>query len=128
MAWPGWLGDGTVNGFDGFIRANEKFEFHLLELARTESKIARVDLVAEGFADLADTERHLLTGGFEDVFELREDGLSSFRADVGLEHQIEWARLGQQAAIFRIIRGRVLELAGAFPKQSRVLEAALLVE
>ena len=44
-------------------RLAEEFQLHLLELARTERKVARRDLVAEGFPDLRDAEGHLAARG-----------------------------------------------------------------
>ena len=37
----------------------EEFQLHLLKLADTENEVAGRDLIAEGFADLTDTERNL---------------------------------------------------------------------
>ena len=88
----------------------------------------------------ADAERDLLAGHFEHVLELGEDGLGGLgpqvgnvvgaldRADVGLEHQVERARLGQQAAVFGIVAGAVFHRLGAFAQQRRVLESPLLVK
>ena len=39
---------------------DEELHLHLLELARAEEKILRVDFVAEGFADLSNAKRQLL--------------------------------------------------------------------
>ena len=69
--------------FDGFVRFDEKFRPICPELARAKGEIARRDFIAEGFAHLRDAEGNLLTRGFEDVFELRENGLGGFRAEVG---------------------------------------------
>ena len=38
-------------------RHNKELDFHLLELARTKSKVARGDFVAKGLTDLRDSER-----------------------------------------------------------------------
>src|SRR5207247_4999566 len=98
------LRDPAGNGFHDLVRPDEKLEFHLLEFARTEGEVARIDLVAKRLPNLANAERHLLTRGFEHVLELRENRLRGFgtkisnavgildRADVGLEHQVELAR------------------------------------
>ena len=140
MAGTGGVGDAAVNGFDRFVGPDEKLQFHLLELARAEGEIARVDFVAERLADLADAERNLLARDFEHVLELHEDGLRGFgtqiglvvlafdRADVGLEHQVERARLGQQAAVFWIVAGGVFDLLGAFAQERGIFNAALLIE
>src|SRR5450631_2059195 len=54
------------------------FQLHLLEFAGPENKIARIDLVAEGLADLGNPERQLLSRDFQDVFELDKNGLGRF--------------------------------------------------
>src|SRR6266536_1237247 len=94
----------AANCFDCFVRPDEKLELHLLELARAESEVARVDLVPKCLSDLANTEGHFLARRFEHVLELRENGLGGLgteirdvffaldRTDVGFEHQIELAR------------------------------------
>jgi hypothetical protein len=86
----------------------EKLDLHLLELARPEREIARRDLVAETLADLGDAERHADAAAVQHVLEVHEDSLSRLgaekrrpflagqRANIGLEHQIEFARLGQR--------------------------------
>src|SRR5436190_9967187 len=114
------------NGFDRFVRANEKLQFHLFELPRTESKIARINLVAESLSYLRDSERNLLPGSIQHIFELHEDRLRRFwtevrevvsaldRSDVGLQHQVEWPWLSQQAPVLRVISGRVFNRLGCF--------------
>src|SRR5262249_35826288 len=61
------FGDAAANGLDSLVRFNEKFEFHLLELAGAKSEVARIDLVAEGFPHLRYAERQLLPGSYEDI-------------------------------------------------------------
>ena len=92
------------------VRRDEVLHLHLLELARAEDEVAGGDLVAERLADLRDSERRLLTRELQDVLEVEEDPLGGLgaqedarallrdRAHVGLEHQVEHARLGQLAA------------------------------
>src|SRR5471030_2863346 len=94
----------AVDGFDDFIRLDEKFQFHLLELARAEGEIAGRDLVAERLADLRDAERDALARRFQNIFELRENRLRRFgaeirdivfrldRPDVSLQHQVKRQR------------------------------------
>src|ERR1700675_3861047 len=94
----------SVNGLNDFIRLDEKFQFHLLELARAEGEIARRDFVAERFADLRDAERDALPRRFQNIFELRENRLWGFGAEISdivfalnwsdkcFEHQIERTR------------------------------------
>ena len=77
-------------GFEPFVgeahavvRVAEVFDFHLLELARAEGVVARVDFVAERFAHLRDAERELDAVRIEHVFVLAEDRLGGLRAEVG---------------------------------------------
>src|SRR5207249_7304816 len=56
----GKISDGAVDRLDRFIRLDEKLQLHLFELARAKGEIARVDLVAERFANLTNAERQLL--------------------------------------------------------------------
>ena len=89
----------------------EELDLHLLELARAEREIARRDLVAETLADLGDAERNSHPGAVDDVLEIDEDPLGRLRAqegralfaaqgaDIRLEHQVEFARLGQRAEL-----------------------------
>ena len=93
----------AVDQAHGFVGADEKLEFHLLEFTRAEGEIFWGDLIAEGFADLADAEGNLHSGGITDILELGEDGLSCLGAKVGdivlgsrgtdecLQHKIERA-------------------------------------
>jgi len=88
-------------------RFTEKFQFHLLEFTCPECKIARGNLVAERFADLADAERDLAPGGALDILEIDKNALGGFWTQVelgagvfgnaleGLEHQVELAYIGE---------------------------------
>src|SRR5581483_7445338 len=92
----------------------EELDLHLLELARAEGEVARRDLVAEALADLRNPERDANARAVGDVLEVDEDPLrrlgpqerrpllAAQGADVGLEHQVELARLGQRADLLRI--------------------------
>ena len=94
----------------GVVGRDEELHLHLLELARAEDEVARRDLVAERLADLGDPERRLLARELKDVLEVDEDALGGLRPqvdlgarlgrrpDVGLEHQVELARLAELAA------------------------------
>ena len=75
----------VVGEFQAILLAAEVLDLHLLELARAEGEVARVDLVAEGLADLGDAEGHLdaLAGLVADVFELHEDALCGLGSQVG---------------------------------------------
>src|SRR6266480_35897 len=96
--------------FHPLLRPAKVFQLHLLELARTEGKIARVDFVAKRFADLRDAEWQFLSRNFQNIFELNEDGLRCLRTEVSdgaficrsahmrFEHQIKLARFGQVSA------------------------------
>ena len=93
--------------------------FHLLEFARAEGEVARVDLVAEGFADLRDAEGELLLRDVEDVLELDEQGLRGLGAevsdgvfafhgaDIGFQHEVEDFWLGELRAVLGVEFGRV---------------------
>src|SRR5258706_1963043 len=52
MARASRTGHLAINGFDGLIGPDEEFQFHLLELARSESVITRIDFVSKRFANL----------------------------------------------------------------------------
>ena len=92
----------------------EKFHLHLFELAGAENEIARRHLVTECFADLRDAERQPHARGVQHVFVFQKNALRRFgtqinfgvlvlkHADIGVEHQIKRARLGQSTGIFRI--------------------------
>ena len=93
--------------FQIFARAGEEFQLHLLEFARAEGEVAGRDLVAEGFADLADARGQLFARGAHHVFEIDEDALRGLRAQVqlgsavlrhaleGFEHHVELANAGE---------------------------------
>ena len=97
-----------------FGRMAEEFDFHLLEFAAAEREVSRRDFVAEALADLADAERNAHARAVDDVFEVDENALRGFRtqergvffaakrADRRLEHQVEFARLGQRADMFGV--------------------------
>src|SRR5690606_1470719 len=88
----------------------EELDLHLLELAAAEREVARRHLVAERLAGLRDAERDPDARRVDDVAEVREDALRGLRAQpdlvllvehragVGVEHQVELARLGEVAA------------------------------
>jgi len=92
-------------------RGHEVLHLHLLELAGAEDPVLRGDLVAEALADLGDAERGLAAGRVEHVREVHEHALGRLRtqvchgarvldgAGVGLEHQVELARLGERAGL-----------------------------
>src|SRR5688572_19335980 len=61
---------------------DEKLDFHLLEFAAAKSEIPWGDLVAEGLADLRDTEGKLHAHGLENVIEIDENTLGGFRSQV----------------------------------------------
>src|SRR6266513_954909 len=68
------------------------FEFHLLELARTKSEIARINFVPKRFADLSDAEWQLLARNLEDIFELHENGLRRFWTEVSQRCRLRFRR------------------------------------
>ena len=132
----------VIGQLEPVLGAAEVLDLHLLELARTEGEVARVDLVAERLADLRDAERHLdaLAGLVADVFELDEDALRGLgaqvggraiigrRAHLGLEHQVELARFGEVTAVLlRALRGLLvaLLLADLIRAKTRLAGAAI---
>src|SRR3990170_2229733 len=88
---------------------DEVLHLHLLELARAEDEVPRSDLVAEGLADLGDTERQFLARSLLHRDEVDEHPLGGLRPEVGdvrfvldrphvgLEHEVESSRLGELA-------------------------------
>src|SRR5207247_10389402 len=68
--------------FHSLLGSAKIFQFHLLELARAKSEIARVNFVAKRFADLRDAEWQFLSRNFQNIFELDEDGLSCLGSQV----------------------------------------------
>src|SRR5437016_11270263 len=114
---------------DDLIRADEELQFHLFELAGAEGEVSRVDFVAKCLADLANAERNLLTRNLENGFELSEDGLRGFRAeigdvlfafnraDVGFEHQVELLWWCKKAAAFVAVVGAVFYVLGTLATQ-----------
>ena len=85
----------------------EEFTLHLLKFPGTEGEVARGDLIPEGLAHLAHAEGQLFPGGALDVGEVYENALGGFGpqidggggvlgdADLGLEHQVEFADGGE---------------------------------
>src|SRR5205823_1626589 len=61
----------------------EEFDLHLLEFTASERIVARIDLIAEGLADLADAERKFEARAIQDVVKVHEDTLSGLRTEVG---------------------------------------------
>ncbi len=100
----------------------EELHLHLLELARAEGEVPRRDLVAEALADLRDAEGNFHPRAVEHVLEVDEHPLGRLRpqegrplfagqgADDRLEHQVEFARLGELA---------LLEFAGMLARLER---------
>src|SRR5439155_25865703 len=65
-----------------FIRMAEPLHLHLLKLARAENEIPRRDFIAKAFSNLRHTEWDFHARGVDDVLEVQEDSLSSFRAQI----------------------------------------------
>ena len=92
----------------------KELDLHLLEFARAKSEIARGDLVPEALSNLRYPQRDSDARAAEDILEVHENALGGFgpqegrtllvgqRADVGLEDQIESARLGQRSERFGV--------------------------
>ena len=91
------------------IGRDEVLHLHLLEFARAEDEVAQGDLVAERLALLSDAKGQPTTGRREHVLEVDEDALRGLgpqiglrarpgnRANLGTEHEVELARLGELA-------------------------------
>mmetsp|Transcript_24954 Transcript_24954/g.73290 ORF Transcript_24954/g.73290 Transcript_24954/m.73290 type:complete len:372 (+) Transcript_24954:604-1719(+) len=100
-------------------RPHKVLELHLLELTRAEYEVARGDLVAEGLADLGDSEGHLHARRRHHVLKVGEDALRRFRPEVGcgrgvshgahlgLKHEVEVAGLGEGTGCARSGRGNL---------------------
>jgi len=85
------------------IGLHKDFDFHLLQLADPENKVAWRYFVAESLADLGHTKGDVGVKAVDDVFEVNKHPLRGFRsqvtdagvvvdsADVRLEHHIELA-------------------------------------
>ena len=115
----------------------EELHLHLLELARAEGEVAGGDLVAEALAHLGDAERDPHPLRVEHVLEVHEHPLGRLGTqergifgppqgpDGGLEHQVEFARLGHRAGLRRpgshhvgeVIFGGDAHQAGGLPGQ-----------
>lgn len=54
------------------FRPAEIFDFHLFEFAGTESEVPRINLIAERFSDLGDSERQFDAGTVQNVLILAE--------------------------------------------------------
>ena len=103
----------AVHGLPVVVRRYEILDFHLLELAAAENEIARRYFVSESLAYLRDAEGQLHAGCVADVFEVGENALRGFGAQVGnggfvaqrahvcLEHQVEVARRRERADVAR---------------------------
>src|ERR1700733_15273665 len=86
---------------------DEKFQFHLFELAHAKNEIARRNFIAESLSDLSDAEGQPARCRVEDVLEVREYALSCFGSQVCIgffvdhrtnccfEHHVKRAWFGQ---------------------------------
>ena len=85
----------------------EELDLHLLEFARSKRVVSRRDLVAETLPDLRNAKRDAHARTVEHILEVDKDSLcclrpqeccsflAAERADVGLEHQVEFPWGGQ---------------------------------
>ena len=88
---------------------HKELDFHLFEFAHAEQKVAWVDFVAEGLADLGNPKRQFATGGRQHIAKVSKDALGCFGAQIGkriavghganggFEHHVEGACFGQIA-------------------------------
>ena len=114
-----------------FRRRNEELQLHLLELSRTKDEVAGGDLITETLSHLRDAEWGFLAAGGEHIGEVHEHALGGLgpqihlgarpldRPGVGLEHQVERARLGECAAF---------HLLGAVTRVELVLSETTLAD
>ena len=105
----------VIEPLGGGVGMAEELHLRLLELARAESEIAGVDLVAEGLTDLSDPEGDLLPGHLAHTAVVREDRAAGLGPQVGhgcgvrlgadprAQHQVELAGLGQ--LVVAVLRG-----------------------
>ena len=110
----------------------EVLDFHLLELARAEGEIARVDLVAERFAALRDAEGQFHPVGVQHVLVLAENRLRGLGPQIGdlvaggtkirLQHQVELAGLGEERAVVRVELGGSGDHFARFTQQHQVFQ------
>jgi hypothetical protein len=87
-----------------FVGMAEELDLHLLELARAEGVVARVDLVAKSLTDLGNAERHLHPRRVHHVLEVGKNTLGGLGTEIGhvrsilqctnirLKHQVECTR------------------------------------
>jgi hypothetical protein len=95
----------------GARRLDEELHLHLFELAGAENEVTGRDLVAEALADLTDAERRLAARGGHHIGKVHEDALRGLgpqivqaflgfdRAEVRLQHHVEFARFGPLARV-----------------------------
>ena len=62
---------------------HEEFQLHLFKFPHAEDEVARDDFVAVGLAHLRNAEGQFTAGGIQHIFEVHEDVLGGFRAQVG---------------------------------------------
>ena len=105
------------------IRVAEELHLHLLKLSGPEREVPRRDFIPEALTDLRDSEGNLDSARVDDVLEVDEHALSGFGSeergiffvrecsDGGLEHQVEFPRLGQLAGV--VFAGRFTGFSGA---------------
>ena len=119
--------------------SDEVLHFHLFELARSEEKISGVDFVSKGLADLGDAEREFVSHCRLDIQEVDVRPLGGLRphehsrailfdgTDVGLEHEVESARLGEHALIAtrRALSGAALLVAEQILAETGLAAAAI---
>ena len=103
---------------------DEELHLHLLELPGPEDEVARRDLVPERLAHLTDAEGRLLPAGLHHVGEIDEDALGGLRAQVvqaglvldraqiGLQHHVEVARLRPLAPGAAVRAGDLVQAGG----------------
>ena len=71
-----------ISETETILGAAEILDLHLLELARAEGVVPRIDLIAETFPDLGDPEGQLHPGSLENVLKLHKNRLRRLGAEV----------------------------------------------
>ncbi|RYC73152.1 hypothetical protein G1ANC_00573 [Candidatus Nanosynsacchari sp. TM7_ANC_38.39_G1_1] len=61
---------------------DEIFNLHLLKLAAAEDEVTRRNFIAKRLALLSDTKRQIRVEAINDVFEISEDALGGFGAEI----------------------------------------------
>ena len=93
------------------LRVDKIFNLHLLKFPRAKDKVARRNFITKRLALLSDTKRQIRIETIDDIFEIGEDTLGGFgaevrnailtlsRADMCFEHHVEGTGFAQRITI-----------------------------